>query len=78
METILEWIGFVLSVFGGVLVAYKQRTGFMVWIISNVILITFSILTNLWGLMLMYLFFLGTAILGWVKWKEEPIETNYG
>jgi len=75
----LSIIALVLSLVGNILVNYKKKLGFIIWISSNV----FWIIVNFIGEMnypqvIMYLIYAGLNVQGYVNWsrkKEIKIET---
>lgn len=67
----LDWIqypGVALSLTGAWLVsspqAPRRRVGFAIWIVSNVVLITWAVSVSAWGLVGMYSFFTVTSARG--------------
>jgi len=75
----LSIIALILSLVGNILVNYKKKLGFIIWISSNV----FWIIVNFIGEMnypqvIMYLIYAGLNVQGYVNWsrkKEIKIET---
>jgi hypothetical protein len=67
----LEYVGSILGILGGFLVTSLQpRTrwwAFILWLISDVLWVTYAILTHQYGLMGQYLIFGGTSFLGWYR-----------
>jgi len=72
METI-EWIATVLGLIGAMLIALKKRTGFKVWLASNAFMIIFSILSHHWGVMIQFIAYSITSIIGLIKWEEDNV-----
>lgn len=74
METIvliLSIIGTLLSLGGNVLIALKKRSGWLVWIIGNIVWIAVSIIgpTN-YPMIFMYLVYIIINIIGFIKWQK--------
>lgn len=71
----IEWSGVAISLGGAALVAgaspRSRRWGFGLWIGSNLLLGIFAIHAQAWGLLTMYVIFLGTSSLGW--WNNRAI-----
>jgi len=65
----MEWIAAILGITGGLLIAYKMKSGFIVWIIGNLIWIVIGIKLQKWAIVVQFMFFEATAILGYIKWK---------
>ena len=73
----MEYLAMFLGVLGAWLVARKNRWGFMSWIFSNFLWITFAIINSHWGLLTQMIIFLILAIYGWYNWRERKDKT-YG
>ena len=75
----LSIIALILSLVGNILVNYKKKLGFIIWISSNV----FWIIVNFMGEMnypqvIMYLIYVCLNVQGYINWsrkKEIKIET---
>ena len=71
VSTVLEWIGALLGVIGALLLALNMRFsqwGWVAFLVSNIFLITYTVLTGQWGLLTMQLIFTGTSVLGIYRW----------
>ena len=70
----IEYPAVALSMLGSILVSSSLRkrrmTGFLIWLISNTLFIIWAIYISAWAVILMYLFFSGTSIKGFVSNKE--------
>lgn len=68
LADLLQYPGVALSLAGAVLTAQRctraKRWGFAVWLASNCLLIGFSAVAGAWGLLVMYVAFLGTSAVG--------------
>ena len=78
MEMITELLGAVFGVLGTILVGKKIRWGWMSWIISDISLIIFSIITHYWFILALSIIYLISCIHYWFEWKPKPFETNWG
>ena len=65
---VLEWTAATLSIIGAFLVSFGLMCGFLVWLVSNLILIFWSIKKKVYGITLMQVFFLVTSIIGTYRW----------
>ena len=74
----MELTALFLGVFGLWLLAKRKQSGFLCWIISNILWITFAINNSHWELLTYFILFLLVTIYGWCKSKPKPIKTNYG
>ena len=68
-------IALILSLVGNVLVNYKRKLGFIIWISSNV----FWIAVNFMGEMnypqvIMYLIYVGLNLQGYINWRKSECE----
>lgn len=73
METWLSWLqfaAFASGVLGQWLIARKDVRAFALWTASNVLLIAFSITTQAWWLLAMYLVYLGGSLHAWHAWAR--------
>ncbi len=65
---LLQWPGAVLGLIGALLVAQasvnQRRAGFIIWIISNTLLIGWAIYAQAWALVGMYVLYGLTSIMG--------------
>lgn len=70
---LLGWGGvcLVLSLWGAVLNIYKDRAGFLLWIIANLGWIAWAVAHGAWSQVPMWLAFTGTAWWGWRKWSSD-------
>ena len=68
----LSIIALILSLIGNILVNYKKKLGFIIWISSNV----FWIIVNFVGEMnypqvIMYLIYAGLNVQGYINWSRK-------
>ncbi len=69
MISILEIIATVIAILGNIFIIYKNRMGFMIWIISNVLWIIFATLNQHYFMSILFFFYLILSIIGFIKWK---------
>lgn len=67
---VLEWVAVVLAILGNLLVAYKQRAGFALWVVANAITIPIMATRGLFGYTVLYLVFLLLAVFSLWKWRS--------
>ena len=65
------WIGTLLAFIGNGLIIYKRRTGWLCWIVANIILGIQSAHIHAWNLVAQFAIFEILAIIGWIRWKRE-------
>ena len=65
---VIEWCASILSIVGAFFISFGFMVGFLLWLISNIMLILWSIKKRAYGLTLMQVFFLVTSIIGTVRW----------
>ena len=67
----LELSGFVLSVLGNIFIIYKKWYGFLVWIMANIIWISFNLFYNHYLQALLYMFYTTMCIWGIYQWRKS-------
>ena len=70
--TFLSILSLILSLTGNILVNYKQRYGFIVWIASNIswIAVNFVGETN-WPQIIMFVIYAGLNVQGFIIWSKK-------
>ena len=70
--TFLSILSLILSLTGNILVNYKQRYGFIVWISSNIswIAVNFVGETN-WPQIIMFVIYAGLNVQGFIIWSKK-------
>lgn len=72
MILILSIIGTILSLGGNIFIAKKNRIGWLIWLIGNVVWIAVNFLGNPnIPMVLMYMVYMIINIIGFMKWKED-------
>lgn len=72
MVLILSIIGTILSLGGNIFIAKKNRMGWLMWLIGNVVWIAVNFLGNPnIPMVLMYVVYMVINIVGFMKWKED-------
>ena len=72
MILMLSIVALVFSIIGNLLVNYKKKIGFIIWIISNVFWVAINILgTPNYPQIIMYLIYVGLNIQGYVNWSKR-------
>jgi len=70
----LDLLGYVatfLSILGNLLIVYKKRIGFSIWLLSNVVWIYVDIGIGLYSQIIMMVLYAILNIVGWYKWRED-------
>jgi hypothetical protein len=66
---LLQYLGVTLGLAGAVLVSQRsprsRRWGFLLWIASNILLISWAVGAAAWGLLAMYAVYSVTSLMGW-------------
>ena len=72
MILILSIIGTILSLGGNIFIAKKNRIGFVLWFIGNVVWIAVNIIgtVNI-PMVLMYVVYMIINIVGFIKWGKD-------
>jgi nicotinamide riboside transporter PnuC len=74
MSDIINYIGWlvaVASIIGNILVIKKRRSGFMVWIISNIVWVAIDCHKEIYSQAVLFTIFTIIAAYGWIKWKKD-------
>ncbi|MDP2934644.1 MAG: hypothetical protein Q8N59_02695 [bacterium] len=70
---ILQYIGAILGVTGALFVAYKNKFGFIIWLVGNACWMVYGIATKQWGVAVQFAIFWIIALLGLINWsKSKP------
>lgn len=80
MEAVFEWGGTLFGVLGALLLAVNSRFsgwGFLLFLISNGLWISFAVMRELNGMLVMQLVFTGTSLVGCWRWLIAPSLTAY-
>lgn len=72
MILILSIIGTILSLGGNIFIAKKNRIGFVLWFIGNVVWIAVNIIgtVNI-PMVLMYVVYMIINVIGFIKWGKN-------
>lgn len=72
MVLILSIIGTILSLGGNIFIAKKNRMGWLIWLIGNVVWIAVNFLGNPnIPMVLMYVVYMVINIVGFMKWGQD-------
>ena len=72
MILILSIIGTILSLGGNIFIAKKNRMGWLMWFIGNVVWIAVNFLGTLnIPMVLMYVVYMIINVIGFVKWGKD-------
>lgn len=68
----LSIIALILSLVGNILVNYKRKLGFIIWIISNVFWIIVNFLGDVnYPQVIMYLIYVCLNVQGYINWQKS-------
>jgi len=70
---LLSILALIFSLGGNILINFKKRMGFIVWIVSNTIWIAvnfISVQIN-WSQIIMFTVYIGLSIHGYINWKSK-------
>ena len=67
----LMWIVTALSLLGNALNIKKKRSGFMVWVIANVLWLTYDLTTGLYSRAALDIVQTAFCIWGIIEWKNK-------
>lgn len=69
---ILSILGTIFSLGGNILIILKKRSGWLAWIIGNILWIGINFLGTMnWPMVLMYLVYIIINISGFIKWSKK-------
>lgn len=72
MILILSIIGTILSLGGNIFIAKKNRIGWLMWLIGNVVWIAVNFIGTLnIPMVLMYVVYMIINVIGFVKWGQD-------
>lgn len=72
MVLILSIIGTILSLGGNIFIAKKNRMGWLIWLIGNVVWIAVNFLGNPnIPMVLMYVVYMIINVIGFMKWGQD-------
>ena len=71
LVTTLSIFGLISTISGNILINHRQKIGFLVWIVGNIL----WILVNVFGtfnifMVIMYVLYAALNIDGWIKWSK--------
>ena len=66
----VEYVATILGILGGLLVAFKQRSGFIAWIFGNALWVIFGIAHGIWGLVLLFSVYEVISIISFWYWGK--------
>lgn len=69
--TLIEYAGTASSIIGGLYIANQRSIGFWWWILANAALLTVAATHGLHGMVILYIYFTGTAIYSVWKWNKK-------
>jgi nicotinamide riboside transporter PnuC len=69
--TILMAIASIFGIVGVLFINYKDRAGYMFWIVSDVLLIWVNVASLNWWLVGLFSAYLLTSVHGWFMWKRK-------
>lgn len=71
---VLSVLSLILSLAGNILVNYKKRYGFVVWIASNISWIVVNLVgyTN-WPQIIMYVVYAALNVQGFILWRNKQV-----
>lgn len=64
---VLEYGGSACSIIGAEMLSSRHRQanwGWAIWLVANIFLLSFALASNLWGIVLMQIWFMKTSVAG--------------
>ena len=74
---VLSIFGLISTISGNVLINYRRKIGFLIWIIGNIL----WILVNVFGtfnifMVIMYIMYAALNVDGWIRWGKIQKKTS--
>jgi len=69
----LEAISAIIAISGTLLITFKNKTGFLFWVIGNSLWAIYGLLTKQYFFMTQYIIFTALAVFGFVRWFKDDI-----
>lgn len=75
MVLVVSVLGALCSLFGNVLIMLKKKSGWLVWILGNILWIVYNFLSefNL-PMVIMYIVYAIINVCGFVRWKKQDVK----
>lgn len=74
---ILEIISAVIAVAGTLFITFKMKTGFLLWVVGDILWLIYGAVTQQYFFMGQYIVFTVLAAFGFIKWfKDDVLEKN--
>lgn len=67
----IGYIATFLSILGNILVVYKKKIGFLIWLASNFVWIYVDIGIGLYSQIVMMVLYAILNVLGWYEWSKN-------
>lgn len=64
----VEYTAVVLGLIGNLLVAHKRRSGFALWVVSNILLVPLVLSKQMYGLAILYVTYCALAMYSFWRW----------
>lgn len=69
--SLCDFIGALLGITGAFFVIAKRRVGFLIWVCSNVFLITAFVLKDLYWTVVLFSVYTVANTIGFIAWSKE-------
>ncbi|WP_299495778.1 nicotinamide mononucleotide transporter [uncultured Shewanella sp.] len=67
----LTWLLVAGSLIGGQLIIGKKKSGYLIWVLINLLWVSFYLYKELYSSVFLFLVFMVQAMLGYVKWSRN-------
>lgn len=67
----LSWVLAFGSLIGGQLVINKNKSGYVIWVIVNLLWITYFVYKDIYSSAFLFLVYMIQSIYGYIKWKRN-------
>ena len=66
----LDWIAGILTIWAIHALGKRERNGFLLMIAGNICWVALGILSQIWGMIVLNLLFVGMNVRGYRQWRE--------
>jgi nicotinamide riboside transporter PnuC len=78
MAVYLEAISAIIAVAGTLCITFKNKIGFLLWVVGNVLWTIYGILTKQYFFMSQYIIFTIVSAFGYYKWLKDEKKSKNG
>lgn len=73
---LLEIVSAAIGITGALLVALKNKTGFLFWVVGNLLWIVYGLITKQYFFMTQYVVFWAISVFGFINWRKQELKNK--